>query len=207
MKKILLATLLACFSLVLSAQDPIPVSVMGDRPNIGEFAWAYLSYEHALGEDEEEGSYDESINAVYNAWVKYRDHQAQDPDTKLNVDQKNGFVLYEWTDGENQLRVEMCYWNEADGKHKLFACGVYYFQDGRYSPGQFDGLTFCRYDNATHMMTYSDAGFDVEYGTDDGAWVSYALPRSGKDITVSYWYSDGSRKDKTLKWNGSGFSF
>ena len=39
----------------------------------------------------------------------------------------------------------------------------------------------------------------------DYAWASYALPRSGKDITVTYW-KDGSKKQKTLKWNGRQFS-
>ena len=51
-----------------------------------------------------------------------------------------------------------------------------------------------------------EPGFDVEYGTDDGAWISYALPRSGKDITVTSWYDDKTTQ-RILKWNGHGFSF
>jgi len=44
----------------------------------------------------------------------------------------------------------------------------------------------------------------VEYGTEDGAYVSYDLPRSGKDITVTYWYKD-RKEQKTLKWDGHRF--
>ncbi len=128
----------------------------------------------------------------------------------LSIDQRNGFVLYEWKDPDssNRLRVEMCYWNESDGKHKIFACGVYYFDGDKYSTGQFDGLTFYRYDNAAKTMTYADdLGFDVEYSTEDGAWVTYDLPRSGKNITVNYWYQNGTKKQKTLQFDGHRFSF
>lgn len=207
MKRILLAIIFACCTLALAAQDAIPVKFQGERPTISDFAWAYLSYV-AENEDEEEGETDESLNAVYQAWVRHRENKAQDPEDKLTIDQRNGFVLYEWSYEEDKLRVEMCYWNESDGKHKLFACGTYYFHDGKYSAGQFDGLVFLRYDNATKTMEYcGDTGFDVEYGTDDGAWVTYDLPRSGKDIKVNYWYDDGKTKQKTLKWGGRRFSF
>ena len=80
-------------------------------------------------------------------------------------------------------------------------------EEGDYSAGQFDGLTFYRYDNATKKMSpCSDIGFDVVYGTDDGAWVSYALPRTGKDITVTSWYKSG-KKQKMLKWKGRRFCY
>ena len=36
---------------------------------------------------------------------------------------------------------------------------------------------------------------------------SYALPRTGKDITVTQWDKNGKKTQKTLKWNGSGFSY
>ena len=212
MKKVLLLVSLLAFSVLgLSAQS-FPVKFQGEKPNISDFAWAYVNYELAPAEDEEdeEGYYNESINAVKNAMEKQRANKAQDPDVTLAIDLRNGFVLYEWkdSDSDNRLRVEMCYWNESDGKHKLFACGVYYFDGDKYSAGQFDGLTFYRYDNAAKTMTYADDfGFDVEYSTDDGAWVTYDLPRSGKNITVNYWYDNGTKKQKTLKFDGRRFSF
>ena len=101
----------------------------------------------------------------------------------------------------------MCYWNEADKKHKLFAYNVSSFTNGKYNAGQYDVLMFYRYNNATKKMSYcTDTGFDVEYGTGDGAMISYALPRIGKDITVTTWYEKG-KKQKTLKWNGKKFDW
>ena len=44
-------------------------------------------------------------------------------------------------------------------------------------------------------------------GTVNGAWVTYDLPRSGKNITVTYWYDNGSKKQKTLQFDGRRFSF
>lgn len=212
MKKVLLLVSLLAFSVLgLSAQS-FPVKFQGEKPNISDFAWAYVNYELAPAEDEEEeeGYYNESIGAVKNAMEKHRANKTLEPGTMLSIDLRNGFVLYEWKDpdSDNRLRVEMCYWNESDGKHKLFACGVYYFDGDKYSAGQFDGLTFYRYDNAAKTMTYADdIGFDVEYSTEDGAWVTYDLPRSGKNITVTYWYDNGTKKQKTLQFDGHRFSF
>ena len=36
---------------------------------------------------------------------------------------------------------------------------------------------------------------------------AYALPRTGKDIIVTTWHEDGKKTQKTLKWNGHGFSY
>ena len=56
---------------------------------------------------------------------------------------------------------------------------------------------------ATKRMSYTHApGFDVEYFNK-----SYALPRTGKDIIVTTWHKNGKKTQKTLKWNGHGFSY
>lgn len=70
--------------------------------------------------------------------------------------------------------------------------------------GQYDGLSFYRYDHATKKMARCNtgSGFDVEYLDK-----SYALPRTGKDIIVTTWHEDGKKTQKTLKWNGHGFSY
>ncbi len=39
----------------------------------------------------------------------------------------------------------------------------------------------------------------------DGVIPSFCLPRSGKDITVILWMSNGTKKLQKLKWNGNGF--
>jgi hypothetical protein len=99
----------------------------------------------------------------------------------------------------------MCYWNEADGKHKLFAYNVASFINGRCEAGQYDGLDFYRYDNAKKKMTFCEdrRGTEAVYKYD--VRQSYTLPRKGKDITVTLWYDSG-KKVKTLKWNGKRFT-
>ena len=205
MKRIALTILFVCCTLALAAQDGIKVNYQGEKPTISDFAWAFLSVDN--GEEELEGEADESFNAIKQAWIRHREGLPQEENETLTVDEKNGFVLYEWRYEENLLRIEMCFWNESDKKHKLFAYNVGYYSDGKYSPGQFDGIVFCRYDNAKREMTYCESpGFEVEYSTEDGSWVSYDLPRSGKDITVNYWLN-GKRTQKTLKWDGQKFGY
>ena len=82
-----------------------------------------------------------------------------------------------------------------------------WFQNGKYSPGQYDGIIFYRYNNATKIMTpCDDTGVDIVYRSEDNVLGSYALPRVGKDIIVTLWYDNGKTKKKTLKWNGRRFS-
>ncbi len=206
MKKLSLTFIFVFCTLALAAQDDvIRVNYKGANPTISDFVWAYLS---ASVQDDEEVDINESLRAMKFAWAKHRKGAPQDEGTTLTVDHKNGYVLAEFKYEEDVLRIEMCYWNEADRKHKLFACSVASFMKGKYEPGQYDGLTFYRYDNATKKMTYcDDVGFEKMFATDNGGWVSYALPRVGKDITVTTWYSNGKKKQQTLKWKGRRFSY
>ena len=205
MKRVLFAIILACCTLTMAAQEGgIQVKYQGAKPTISDFVYAFLN-SRSEGDDD---CSDESFNAVQQAWNNKRAGKALQKWETLTIDAKNGFVLYENKQGENLLRVEMCYWNEADQKHKLFAYNVGCFTNGKYSPGQFDGLTFFRYDNATMKMAYSEApGFDAVMGNEDGSWISYALPRTGKDIAVTTWLKNGKQQQKTLKFNGKKFSF
>ena len=209
-KIIFLVLLFICSTLAVFAQESIRVKYQGAQPTISDFAWAFLS---SNDDDEEEDCVDESFNAIRAAWETHRKGLPQEEGVTLTIDQKNGFVVYEYKseyeDVKHLLRIEMCYWNESDGKHKLFAYNVCCFRNGECSPGQFDGLLFYRYDNATKKMTLcNDVGFDVEFGTNDGddvAYISYALPRTGKDIILTTWYKRG-KQQKTLKWNGRRFT-
>lgn len=210
MRRITFTFVFVCCALALVAQDVIKVNFKGSKPTISDLAWAYLS-DYVYDEDGDD-CLDEARSSVKHAWALYRKGAPLNEGAKLNVDNKNGYAIYEsrseYESVEDVFQVEMCYWNESDGKHKIFACGVYYFDGDKYSTGQFDGLTFYRYDNAAKTMTYADdLGFDVEYSTEDGAWVTYDLPRSGKNITVTYWYDNGSKKQKTLQFDGRRFSF
>ena len=202
MKKVTLAIILLCCTLSLAAQNAIRVNYKSEKPSISDFAWAYLSIE----DDEEECCVDESTNALKQAWIRHRKGLPQQKNEKLTIDNKNGYILYESRYEGHVQKIEMCYWNEADGKHKLFAYNVGCYQNGTYSPGQFDGLTFYRYNNATKQMTpCGDVGFEVAYGTDDGAYVSYSLPQTGKNIVQTTWYKTGKKQD-ILKWNGRKFA-
>ena len=204
MKRISLAIIFACCTLALAAQEAIRVNYQGAKPTISDFAWAFLS--NAVIEDED-GMFDESTNAVKQAWIQHRKGLPQSEDMTLTIDQKNGYAVLESRQGEHLGRWEMCYWNEADGKHKLFAYNVAWFQNGKYSPGQYDGIIFYRYNNATKIMTpCDDTGVDIVYRSEDNVLGSYALPRVGKDIIVTLWYDNGKTKKKTLKWNGRRFS-
>ena len=200
MRKIILALIFACCTLSLGAQEGVPVDFKGDRPTISDFARAY--FVDAVDEDD---CIDEASNSVKQAFIRNEQGLPQEEGVTITVDEKNGFLLYESRYDDYLSRIEMCFWNEADKKHKLFAYNVRGFFGGKYSPGQFDVMLFYRYDNASKRMTMCDApGFEVMY-SEDGAWISYDLPRTGKDITVNYWYDDGTRKQKTLKWNGRRF--
>lgn len=202
MKRSVLTIVFACCLLALAAQDSFRVKYQGSKPTISDFAWAFLS----SGATDDDGCIDESTNAFKQAWIRHRKGAPQTEGDKLTIDKKNGYVLYESRYDEHLLKVEMCYWNEADQKHKLIAYNVQCFSNGKHSPGQYDGLIFFRYDNASKKMTQCDApGFDVQYGLDDGATISYSLPRKGKDITVTYWYPN-DKKQKTLKWKGHKFT-
>lgn len=201
MKRISFAFLLACCSLTLFAQDEFKVNYKGAKPTISDFIEAFVAEQSASLE--EEGENDESFNAFRQAWYLHRDGKPQDPGETFTVDQKNGYILYEIKRDKDLLKWEMCYWNEADGKHKLIAYNVWCFSDGKPSLGQFDGLSFLRYDNATKTMRFCDTpGFEVQYMD-----ASYDLPRTGKDIIFNQWDKNGKKTQKTLKWNGHRFSF
>lgn len=200
MRKLSFAIILACLTLSLAAQDVVKVKYRGAKPTISDFSWAYLS---SINHDEDECG-DEPANAVKDAWVRHRKGLPQEKGVTLIIDEKNGYVLYEHRYDDVVIRMEMCYWNEADGKHKLF---VFNNLATTNSHGlictETSGLTFYRYNNATKKMTYCDPpGFKVEYDC------SYAMPRAGKDITVTKWDTNGKKlHQKTLKWNGRRFGF
>ena len=199
MKKtiILVALLFAC--LVAWAQDGIRVKYQGAKPTITDLAWAFVDYMANL---EETG--DKPSNAIRDAMIQERKGLPQEEGVTFIIDEKNGYLLYERVDDSYMNRMEMCYWNEADGKHKLFAFNnLATFIDGRPAYTETSDLFFCRYNNATKKMVFCDApGFEVDYNE-----TSYALPRTGKHIVVTKWDENGNKIQETmLKWNGRRFS-
>ena len=200
MKRILLAILLAGCTLAMSAQ--MKVNYKGSKPAIDDFIWALVTYS-----TEETDADHESINAVRDAMERYRQGASQPKNITFTVDKQNGYALYESKQDETLVRVDMCYWNEADGKHKIFAFNTTTFMDGKSYRGEFDGIMFYRYDNITKRLdTYFSDNFDALYACDFEGWNTYSLPRQGKDIVVTTRYDDAPSKKRTVKWNGHGFS-
>lgn len=202
MKRLSLSIVFACCALAMSAQDAIRVKYQGAKPSIVDFAKAFFaSYE----EDEECGV--EAINAFNSAFRLYLDGKSQDEGERFTVDEKNGYISYEWTEeGHANFtgKMEMCYWNESDGKHKLFVYNnLASIIDSKPLLTESSDIQFYRYNNATKKMVPCDApGFEVTYSD-----TSYSMPRVGKDITVTKWNDNGTKTQTTLKWNGRRFSY
>lgn len=181
--------------------DDITVSFKGTSPNIKDFVAAFLSQEDET---------DESLNGIKQAWDFYKNGMKQMPGDDLIVDVQNGYVGYESTDTDDdntyRLVIECCYWNYADKKHKLVAISNDLYRNGKAIAGQYTGITFYKYNNATRKMkvVYGDElglGFEAPNGTEA---TSHALPRQGKTIVFSY-YTPSGKRDFRLTWNGSRF--
>jgi len=203
MRKYILLLMMIC-AVCVSAQDgAIRVNYQGAKPSIKDFAQAYITSLLNPEDEEPEGDGLYIYESLQKAMSSQEKGQPLKKDESLTIDLKNGFLVYEQKHDEYVDRIEMCFWNEADGKHKLFADSRWGFENGKPILGQYDGLSFYRYDNATKKMTRCNTpGFDVEYLDK-----SYALPRTGKDIIVSQWDKNGKKTEKALKWNGSRFSY
>ena len=92
-KIIFLVLLFICSTLAVSAQESIRVKFQGAQPTISDFAWAFLS---SNDDDEEEDCVDESFNAIRAAWDTHSKGLPQEEGVTLTIDQKNGFVVYEY---------------------------------------------------------------------------------------------------------------
>ena len=121
MKRLSLAIIFACCTLAMAAQEGFRVDYQGARPTIKDFVNAYLT--SILSEEVEECDM-EGI-AIYKSLQRAITSKEKglplDENVTLTIDTKNGFLVYEQKYEDYLSRIEMCYWNEADGKHKLFA--------------------------------------------------------------------------------------
>jgi hypothetical protein len=200
MKKgiILICAMVLFCGLGANAQDPFknltenPSVVSYKVPDISGFVTGYLS-----------DPQDEHAGYLSGVWKKHLKNQALEKDEKVTVDSKNGYVSFEsGPDKEGYKSVtEMCYWNCADGLHKLFAENVIATQNGKPIYTEFSGLYIYVYDNATQTLYFVDQdllGITEELHGE----ISFSLPRQGKDIKV--FFGDGTQK--TLSWNGKGFT-
>ena len=173
--------------------SPIIVNFKGAQPNVKDFVSALLS-------SSEE---DESMNGLKEAWQFYKNGMKQMPGDELIVDVQNGYVGYVSTSGDNDRQViECCFWNYADRRHKLVAISNDLYLNGEPEAGQFTGITFYKYDNATRKMKLIYA-HELGLDTDHQA-ITHELPRKGKTIAFNYNMPSG-KVTKRMTWNGSMF--
>ena len=214
MKRLSIVVIMAFSMLAMFAQEEaIRVDFTGKQPTIKDFLQAYvqsLPDINDLDECDVEGM--QLLEDFRHAVLYQGEGIALEPSEKLQIDLKNGYVCYEQRHERELSRIEMCYWNESDGKHKLFACVRQSFDNGWYVAGQYDGMEFFRYNNATKTMkriSTEEIGVDAvsEESGNMGVLSSISLPRKGKDIEVTWWDKNGECGASPLKWNGHGFNF
>ena len=173
------------------------VNFKGAEPNIKDFVTALLT-----GED-----IGEALNYMKDAWELYLNGMKQMPGDEFTVDKENGYMGFESLDGESErMLIECCYWNYADKKHKLVALTNDLFIDGKATMGQYSGIEFFIYDNATHKMnpvSSEELNLDFDYPSDTKA-ITHALPRQGKTIVYTI-HTAGGKIEKRMTWNGSKF--
>ena len=176
--------------------SPITVRFKGTQPNVKDFVTALLAPNET----------DESHNGLRQAWDFYKNGMKQIPGDDLIVDVQNGYVGYVSEDETSRQVIECCYWNYADRRHKLVAITNDLYMDGKAVVGQFTGITFYKYDNATRQMKVvfdDELGINLEAPSGTDA-TSHALPRQGKTIVYSY-YTPSGKVEKRLTWDGSKF--
>lgn len=174
----------------------IPVRFNGAQPNIKDFVSTLLH----------NGEEDEALNGLREAWNFYKNGMKQMPGDDLIVDTQNGYMGYVSEDETSRQVIECCYWNYADKKHKLVAISNDLYMDGKPVDGQYTGITFYKYDNATRKLQLI-YGAEVDISIDvpsNYTGTSHSLPRQGKTIVYTYYTSSG-KVEKRLTWNGSKF--
>lgn len=195
-------------SLEVSTEEYFPVSFKGNKPDISDFVSAILSRDE-LGE---------ALGGMADNWKKHLKGKTLPKEVTFTVDSKNGYLRYDVTYPEAEhLYIEYCYWNCADGKHKLIGENISLIVDGRPVDTELTGLSFYWYDNATRQMCYKYAfelGDQVEPPAGSTGSVRN-LPRQGKTIEFIFSIPQNaantsnrqSRRSvtKKLTWNGTKF--
>lgn len=174
----------------------IVVKTKGAQPNIKDFVSAILSQEDT----------GEGFNGVRQSWDLYRNGMKQMPGDEIIVDVRNGYMGYESKDDESRQVIECCYWNCADGKHKLLAVSNDYFQAGRPVMTEITGVIFYMYDNATRKLKIAsepELGLDLEIPP-GCTGVTHELPRQGKTFVINSHMPSG-KIARRFTWNGSKF--
>lgn len=200
MKKILFTTLIL-LSLVpcLHGQESFSVAFKGKSPEISDFVTAILSRDE-LGE---------VLGNLSQRWKRHLSGKAMPKGHKFTVDTKNGYLRYDaYYEDEEHLYIEYCYWNCADGKHKLIGENISLLVHGRAVDTEHTGISYYWYDNDSRTITYTYAyelGAEVEF-VDGTTGCIRNLPRQGKNIEIICHTALG-KVTQTLIWNGESCGF
>lgn len=176
--------------------EKIAVKYHGSRPTISDFATAFLNHSKA------KNFYDK----VYSEWQRYQQKRPLSKNVSISVDTKNGYLHYEILNPEKKdtIVMEMCFWNCADGKHRLVCANTYWAMDGDYGWDDYIGSRFFVYNNNTRIMREVLAE-DIGALYDGDGLSVFFLPRKGKDIKVSA-AGGGERWNEVLEWDGYQFN-
>lgn len=173
----------------------IAVKYAGNRPTIVDFATAFLDHSKEIA----------FFGKVNDEWMRHQKKQPLSNHVSIDVDVKNGYMRYEIQNPEENdtIVMEMCFWNCADGKHKLVCANTIWMLNGDYGWDEHFGASFFVYDNAKkEMRTVWAEDIGALY---DGDGLSvFFLPRKGKDIKVSA-AGGGERWNEVLEWDGYQF--
>lgn len=139
---------------------------------------------------------DELNGPLSEAWQLYQKNMSLDKGTTIVLDEKNGYFRYdrefvdEYEDEgtteiyRSTIFVEMCVWNCADGKHKLFAENVGGTYQGKpHNEGQFDGIMFFLYDKASQILYNYNEAIDSEE-------LSSLAPYEDYETDGEHWYAN-----------------
>lgn len=185
------------------------VKYKGAQPTISDFINAYFESDEA---------WPEIWGECLDAWKNHKAGKQQEKGAKILLDTKNGFMSFtfnlkeaygdDWS-SEDKYVIEMCYWNCADKKHKLFAVSVYGKEKGEWTNGQYDGISFHVYDNTTHKMYQvpnEDLGVVVMHDNANGVYPkdAFILPQKGKDIRLKTLIGK-NMTERLFKWDGMRF--
>ena len=176
--------------------ERIAVHFDGQRPTISDFATALL---------DNRSSEHDFFGMVNRDWKLYQEKKPLSTKAKITLDTKNGYMRYDtfYPEKTDTTFLEMCYWNCADGKHKLVCLNTVWVFDNDYGWADYIGASFFLYDNAKknlRMLYLEDIGALYD---GDGLSVFF-LPRKGKNIRVSA-AGGGDRWDEVLEWDGYQF--
>ena len=183
--------------------EGFPVQFSGQRPVISDFVSAILTQED-LGE---------ALGGMKVYWKMHLQGQALPEGHSFLVDTKNGYVCYDESYMEDDgtvysQRIEFCFWNCSDGKHKLVAENIIDYRNGKPFMGQYSGLGLYMYDGGKKKMNWayaSDVGLDLDPVMPEDVNLYYlSLPRTGK--TIHYWFvAPSGNKEADFTWNGKQF--